>query len=95
MKSRKTYVFYNGVDTSVFNVNDGAANLYGDIFRIGCIANFQEIKDHITLIKAFEILIKKGYGNMRLSLLGSGETLSECKAYISGLFDEITKGKIN
>lgn len=82
LKSRKTYVLYNGVDTSVFNVNDGAANLYGDIFRIGCIANFQEIKDHITLIKAFEILIKKGYGNMRLSLLGSGETLSECKAYI-------------
>lgn len=82
LKSRKTYVLYNGVDTSVFNVNDGGANLYGDIFRIGCIANFQEIKDHITLIKAFEILIKKGYGNMRLSLLGSGETLSECKAYI-------------
>lgn len=82
LKTRKTYILYNGVDTTIFNTNDGVDNLKGDLFRIGCIANFQEIKDHMTLIKAFEILIKKGYRNMRLSLLGSGDTLSECKAYI-------------
>lgn len=82
LKSHNTYILYNGVDTTKFNVNRYSVNLESDLFRIGCIANFQEIKDHITLIKAFEILIKKGYGNMRLSLLGSGETLSECKAYI-------------
>lgn len=52
------------------------------IFRIGCIANFQELKDHITLIKAFEILINKGYTNMRLSLLGSGETKEQCIQYL-------------
>lgn len=83
LRSRKTYILHNGVDTTIFkNTNDGAANLDSNIFRIGCVANFLEIKDHITLIKAFCILIKKGYHNMRLSLLGSGETLYECKTYI-------------
>lgn len=82
LKSRKTYVLYNGVDTSIFNNNSKRQSSSRNVFRIGCIANFQEIKDHITLIKAFNILIKKGYRNMRLSLLGSGETLSECMTYI-------------
>ena len=82
LKSRKTYILYNGVDTSIFNSNSKVSRSSHTIFRIGCIANFQEIKDHITLIKAFNILIKKGYRNMRLSLLGSGETLSECMTYI-------------
>ena len=76
------YVLYNGVDTSVFNENINKTERNDNIFRIGCIANFQELKDHITLIKAFEILIKKGYNNMRLSLLGTGETRSMCETYI-------------
>lgn len=59
------------------------------IFRIGCIANFQELKDHITLVRAFEILVKKGYTNMRLSLLGSGGTRSDIEAYLknNNLYD--------
>ena len=81
LKSRKTFVLYNGVDCSLFKPKAGA-EIKKDVFRIGCIANFQVIKDHITLIKAFEILIKKGYTNFRLSLLGSGETRSYCKQYI-------------
>lgn len=52
------------------------------IFRIGCIANFQELKDHITLIKAFGMLHEKGYHNIVLSLLGSGETKEECVHYL-------------
>ena len=53
-----------------------------NIFRIGCIANFQELKDHITLIKAFGMLHEKGYHNIVLSLLGSGETKEECVHYL-------------
>lgn len=58
------------------------------IFRIGCVANFGELKDHFTLIKAFEILVNRGYSNMRLSLLGSGETKESCVNYLKehGLF---------
>lgn len=83
LKSRKTYVLYNGVDCSVFKPDKGK-DRSRSIFRIGCIGNFQIIKDQITLIKAFEILIGKGYTNMRLSFLGTGETRSYCEQYIRG-----------
>ena len=76
------YILYNGVDTSVFTKRPRCIKSADGIFRIGCIANFQEIKDHMTLIKAFEILVKKGYKNICLSLLGNGETKSICKDYI-------------
>ena len=79
LKSRKTYTLYNGVDTSLFYPKEKSQR---DVFRIGCIANFGDLKDHITLIKAFDILVKKGYKDMRLSLLGTGETRSMCEEYI-------------
>lgn len=79
LKSRKTYILYNGVDTSLFYPKKRQDD---EVFRIGCIANFGDLKDHITLIKAFEILIKKGHKNMRLSLLGTGETRGMCEEYI-------------
>lgn len=82
LKSRKTYVLYNGVDCALFNTNTDGTDRKDSIFRIGCIGNFQELKDHITLIKAFHILIKKGYTDMRLSLLGTGETKAMCEEYI-------------
>lgn len=79
VRPKATCILNNGVDTSIFfkqdRKNDG-------VFRIGCIANFQELKDHITLLKAFDILIGKGYTNMRLSLLGSGETRTMCETYV-------------
>ena len=87
LKSRKTYVLYNGVDTSLFNPGDVAeqsTEQTSSTFRIGCIANFQELKDHVTLIKAFEILHRRGFHEVKLSLLGSGETKAECVRYLEG-----------
>lgn len=83
LKSRKLYVLYNGVDISLFNMNGKKKD--DGVFRIGCIGNFQELKDHITLIKAFEIFVKANTdsGNLfRLSLLGTGETRAMCEEYI-------------
>lgn len=85
VKPKDIYILYNGVDTSLFyplRTNYSLLSHTSRIFRIGCIANFQELKDHITLIKAFEILIKKGFNNIRLSLLGTGITRSSCERYI-------------
>ena len=83
IKPKKTYVLYNGVDCSLFKPLDDAGSLKTDsIFRIGCIANFNDLKDHITLIKAFQVLINRGYTNMRLSLLGTGETRKICEEYV-------------
>ena len=83
LKSRKMYILYNGVDTSLFYPKKDQR--CSEVFRIGCIGNFQELKDHITLIKAFEIFVKANTdsGNLfRLSLLGTGETRAMCEQYI-------------
>lgn len=83
VKPKNTYILYNGVDTRVFNTVS-SIDSYNDKnrFRIGCIGNFQELKDHITLIKAFNLLHKRGYKNMVLSLLGTGETKNTCVKYL-------------
>lgn len=87
---KATYVLYNGVDCRMFNMGKRSIkiNEENSIIKIGCIANFQELKDHITLIKAFEILHKRGFDNIRLSLLGSGETKDMCVSYLkeNGLY---------
>lgn len=89
---KDTYILYNGVDMSLFkgeNPEMRGERFEKEIFRIGCIANFQELKDHITLIKAFEIFLKslesrgECLDNVRLSLLGSGETKEECVKYLT------------
>ena len=72
------YVLYNGVDTSKFYPIEVEKNR---IFTIGCVANFWEIKDQITLIKAVEILSLKGE-KILLRLIGSGNKLDECCNYV-------------
>lgn len=76
---QSVYVLNNGVDLTIFNPKEGKK--HSDIFRIGCIANFVELKDHMTLLKAFQLLINKGYKDMRLSLLGTGPTRLECEDF--------------
>lgn len=95
------YVLYNGVDTSLFKANDDHDD-DDNLFRIGCIANFQELKDHITLVRAFKLLVDKGYTNMRLSLLGTGDTRPCIEDFLKsyGLYDlvewpsEVTHDKL-
>lgn len=80
---RDIYVLNNGVDCSLFrkiNISDIDNK---NIFRIGCIANFNDWKNHIMLVSAFKILIEQGYLDLRLSLLGSGETKDMIERYIS------------
>lgn len=80
------YVLNNGVDTRLFYpLSKKSKFLFktSQLFRIGCIANFQNLKDHITLIKSFEVLVKSGLDNFKLSLLGTGTTRSSCEHYIN------------
>lgn len=83
--AKATYVLYNGVDCRMFHKDTGNRQIAlrnNSIFRIGCIANFNELKGHITLIKAFEIIHRKGYRDIQLSFLGTGETRTECEVYL-------------
>lgn len=82
VKAKDIYVLYNGVDTKLFNSIKNADQEKKRGFRIGCIANFQELKGHITLIKAFEELHGKGYSDIVLSMLGTGETRQICEDYL-------------
>lgn len=77
-----TYVLYNGVDTSSFHPIDGLKD--SSIFKIGCVANFIDWKDQMTLIKAVEMLVKDvRYDNLRVSFVGSGITKQACQDYIN------------
>ena len=71
-------VLYNGVDTSKFFSLEKDCN---KIFTIGCVANFWEIKDHITLIKSVKKIVEEGK-KIKLRLIGSGPTLNTCLEFV-------------
>lgn len=71
-------VLYNGVNTSKFFPIKKNCN---KIFTIGCVANFWEIKDHITLIKSVKKIVEEGK-EIKLRLIGSGPTLSTCEEFV-------------
>tara|TARA_B100000902_G_scaffold392929_1_gene446213 strand:+ start:60913 stop:62046 length:1134 start_codon:yes stop_codon:yes gene_type:complete len=72
------YIMYNGVDKNKFYKKELVLK---DHFTIGCIANFWDIKDQITLLKACHILLSQEK-KIKLRLIGEGPTLSFCQDYI-------------
>lgn len=76
-----SYILYNGVDTTKFFPTYVGKD--SSVFTIGCIGNFWEIKDQITLIKAVQRLLEKGIKNIRLKLVGTGYLLNSCINYVS------------
>ena len=78
LKLPKQVVVYNGIDKSLFSPK---AKPRHDGFVIGCVANFQPLKDHMTLLKAVNILKYKING-LKVRLVGSGVTLNSCKQYV-------------
>lgn len=86
---KSVFILNNGVDLTVFKPKKFERE--DDVFRIGCIANFVELKGHMTLLKAFHLLVNKGYKNMRLSLLGTGATKEKCEEFAkqTGIFSYI------
>lgn len=78
LKTKKV-VLYNGVDKQKFYPLNLESN---SRFIIGCIANFWKLKDHITLIKAVEQLVKSGEKEIEVQLIGRGPTLKFCQEYV-------------
>ena len=75
------YTLYNGVDTSIFHPAEQAQ--CHDVFTIGCVANFWQLKDQMTLIRAVERLVKSGHEQLKVVFIGTGYTRQECVDYIS------------
>jgi glycosyltransferase involved in cell wall biosynthesis len=80
VKIKDSYVLYNGVDPRKFYPIPCLKDK--SIFKIGCIANFWELKDQITLIKAAEFLINQGFTDIRVEFIGSGFTYQQCVNYV-------------
>ena len=79
-KPKDELVLYNGVNKLKFFKTDPKSSNVS--FTIGCIANFWQIKDQITLIKSVHLLLQEGI-NCKLRLIGSGNTLMLCKKYVT------------
>ena len=76
----KEYVLYNGVNKEKFYPMKGLKD--SACFVIGCIGNFWELKDQITLIKAVEALLKKDIEiKIKVIFVGEGVTKQECLSY--------------
>ena len=76
---KSEYVLYNGVDTSKFFPIEKKK---GDVFIIGCVANFWKIKDQITLIRSVKEIHLSGE-KIKLRLIGSGPTFNICLDYVN------------
>lgn len=81
VKLKGTYVLYNGVDTRIFYPTGKKQK--SDKFVIGCIANFLEWKDQLTLLRAIKRLVVNGARNLEAILVGTGPMLEECKEFVS------------
>lgn len=86
-KVRNSIVLYNGVDTDLFKPCSCGRCVDGAI-EIGCIGNFVDWKDQITLIKAVEKLrdesvwSKGGVKRPYVRFIGTGPTLPACRDYV-------------
>ena len=79
-KPKNELILYNGVDRNKFYNTNSVKN--HDKYLVGSIANFWPIKDHISLIKAIELLVLDGITDIQLKLIGTGEKLQFCKSYV-------------
>ena len=76
-----SYVLYNGVDTSQFKLKKKLKHSH---FTIGCIGNYQYLKDHITLLKAIDLIHQRNLiPNMRVRLIGHGPLENDLRNYVT------------
>lgn len=81
---KQSLILHNGVDTSLFMPaargtdpkEKGTRNAGTGPLRIGCIGNFEALKDQISLIRAVERLDFP----VQVIFVGSGSTLDACRA---------------
>lgn len=100
---KASYVLHNGVDRRVFTPEGRRGH---DGFVIGCVGNFNELKDQMGLLKAVERLNAARANRpgsttgVRVVFVGSGERRRKCEKYarakgIEAEFrDEVRHGKL-
>lgn len=79
VRIRNSYVLHNGVDVSVFKKVQGKKP--NDVFTIGCVAHFEQLKDQISLLRAMKTLQTKRAIPLRAIFVGTGPELAFCRRY--------------
>lgn len=86
--SSNKYLIHNGIDVNIGNYDKYKMrenlNIDKEDFVFGITARFHPIKNHINLIKAFNILTKK-YKNIKLLLIGDGSEFNNVKNEVKNL----------
>lgn len=77
---KRSLILHNGVDTRKF-FKSGNQRKQDNTFTVGCIANFQDLKGQMTLLKAVERIHHEIVG-IRVRMVGSGPTLDECIRFV-------------
>ena len=72
-------VLHNGVDEAIFKPSSKREPRKGVV--IGCVANFEVLKDQMTLMRAISILKQRGILGIRVLFVGSGRTMADCKSF--------------
>lgn len=74
-------VLYNGVNSKKFY---SMPRRNSAVFTMGCIANFVELKGHMTLLQAVRLLVhERDVKDLRLSLIGSGPLMESYRNYVN------------
>lgn len=78
---KRSVILHNGVDVDIFRLIN-ALNIRKD-FVIGCIANFVDWKDQITLLKAVKILNENRNmsKDIKVIFIGSGPERAKCENF--------------
>lgn len=78
IRIKDSFVLYNGVDKTVFydtkHIKDG--------FTIGCVANFIEWKNQITILRAIKNIIDCGIKDVKIKFIGSGPCFNQCIDFV-------------
>ena len=80
---KDSILLHNGVNTKLFYKIRCDNIRPKDKFVIGCVGNFEVLKDQLTLIKATEIVKEKVDLKIEIRFVGSGPTLALCKQYVA------------
>ena len=78
-RKNNNVIIHNGVNTSIYKSDSerkikirNNLNLKRDQILIGMVARYDPIKEHELFFKAINILIKKGYKDLKVLLIGIG-----------------------
>jgi len=87
--AKRIQVIHNGVDATRFRADKASRakarqelGLADDDFCIGCVGNLTAVKDHLTVLRALE-MVDSHWRNWHLVLIGDGPKLADLQSFIA------------